>query len=135
MMSTNTTVVLYINRQGGTHSPILCIEVWEIFHWCLEHKIILRICHIPGRFYFLADHHSRLDKPLNREWSLDQTVASCIFQILRFSSVDLFAIGFSHKLPLYVSPVSDNQAFAIEALSMNWNNLHAYAFPPTILIP
>ena len=26
----NTTVVSYINRQGGTHSPNLCIEVWKI---------------------------------------------------------------------------------------------------------
>ena len=35
----------------------------------------------------------------------------------------------------YVSPVLDNHALAIDALSMNWNFLHAYAFPPTILIP
>ena len=36
---------------------------------------------------------------------------------------------------LYVSPVLDNHALAIDALSINWNFLHAYAFPPTILIP
>ena len=34
----------------------------------------------------------------------------------------------------FVSPVLDNQAFALDAFSMNWNSLHAYAFPPTILI-
>ena len=33
------------------------------------------------------------------------------------------------------SPVLDNQAFTIDAFSMNWNYLHAYAFPPTMLIP
>ena len=49
--------------------------------------------------------------------------------------MDLFATRFNHKLPLYVSPVLDNQAFAIAAFSMNWNYLHAYAFPPIILIP
>ena len=33
MISTdNTTVVSYINKQEGTHSPDLCIEVWEILH-------------------------------------------------------------------------------------------------------
>ena len=49
MISTdNTTVVSYINKQGGTHSPNLCIEVWEILHWCLEHDIVLRFHHIPG---------------------------------------------------------------------------------------
>ena len=46
----------------------------------------------------------------------------------------LFATCFNHKLPLYVSPVLDNQAFALDAFSMNWNSRHAYAFPPTILI-
>ena len=33
-----------------------------------------------------------------------------------------------------MSPVLDNQAFALDSFSMNWNSLHAYAFPPTILI-
>ena len=37
MISTdNTTVVSYINKQGGTHSPNLCVEVWKILSWCLE---------------------------------------------------------------------------------------------------
>ena len=40
-----------------------------------------------------------------------------------------------HKLPLYVSPVPDNHALVIDALSMNWNCHHAYAFPLTILSP
>ena len=55
--------------------------------------------------------------------------------MFNYTNLDLFATRFSHKLPLYVSPLLDNQAFAIDAFSMNWNNLHAYAFPPTILIP
>ena len=42
MISTdNTTVVSYINRQGGTHSPNLCVDVWEILHWCLEYNIMI----------------------------------------------------------------------------------------------
>ena len=32
MISTDhTTVVSYINKQGGTHSPNLCVEIWKIF--------------------------------------------------------------------------------------------------------
>ena len=51
MISTdNTTVVSYINKQGGTHSPILCEEVWKIHRWCLEHDILIGVHHIPGRF-------------------------------------------------------------------------------------
>ena len=97
----NMKKVSYISKQGGTHSSNLCVEVWEILHWNLEHNINLRICHIQGKF----------------------------------NNVDLFATRVNHKHPLYVSQVPDNQAFAIDALSMNWNNLHAYAFLPTVWIP
>ena len=136
MISTNNiTVVSYINKQGGTHSPNLCLEVWEILHWSLEHDTVFRICHIPGKFSILADRLSRLDRPRKTEWSLDQSVANSIFQMLNFPNVHLFVTRFNHKLPLCVSPVPDNQALGIDALSMNWNFLHAYAFPPTILLP
>ena len=88
------------NKQGGTHSPNLCIEVWEILHWCLEHDIVIRVCHIPGRFNILADRLSRMDRPLKTEWALDQSVVNSIFQMF---NLDLFATQFNHKLPLYVS--------------------------------
>ena len=136
MISTdNTTVVSYINKQGGTHSPNLCVEVWKILQWCLKHQIIVRIRHIPGKFNALADRLSRIDKVIKTEWALDQSIANSIFQMFNYPSLDLFATRFNHKLPLYVSPVLDNQAFTIDAFSMNLDNLHDYAFPPTILIP
>ena len=50
------------------------------------------------------------------------------FQMFNHSNLDLFATCFGHKLPLYVFPVLENQAFAIDAFSMNWNNVYAYAF-------
>ena len=65
---------------------------------------------------------------------MDQSVANSIFQLLNYPNVDLFATQFNHKLPLYVSAVPDNQALVINALSVNWNCLHAYAFLPIILI-
>ena len=47
MISTdNTTAVSYINKQGGTHSPNLCVEVWKILNWCLEQDIVIRVRHI-----------------------------------------------------------------------------------------
>ena len=76
----NTTVVSYINKQGGIHSPNLNIEVWEILHWCLEHYIVIRVHHIPGKFNILADRLSRLDRPIGTEWALDQLIANSIFQ-------------------------------------------------------
>ena len=41
----------------------------------------------------------------------------------------------NHRLPLYLSPIPDQKALSIDALSMNWNHIHAYAFPPFHLIP
>ena len=57
---------------------------------------------------------------------------------LRLPNAQLPQCGFvcnNHKLPLYVSPVPDNHVLVTDTLSMDWNYLHTYAFPPTILIP
>ena len=42
----------------------------------------------------------------------------------------LFATHLSHKLPLYVSPVPDPNAWDIDALNINWTGITAYAFCP-----
>ena len=52
-----------------------------------------------------------------------------------FPSIDLFATRLNHRLPFYVSPIPDQKALSIDALTMDWNHIHAYAFPPFHLIP
>ena len=101
----NTTVVSYINRQGGTHSPDLCLEVWNMLNWCHQNLISIVVKHIPGKFNILADRLSRISKPITTEWSLKQSVANAIFQMTEFPNIDLFATRLNHKLPLYVSPI------------------------------
>ena len=86
-----TTVVSYIHKQGGTHSSNLCVEVWEILHWCLEHDIMIRLYHIPSNFSILADCLLRMDGPLKTEWALDQLFENSIFQMINYPNVDLFA--------------------------------------------
>ena len=112
-----------------------CCITSAYLHWlchsgerALARGPLVRVRHIPGIFSVLADPLSKMDKPLKTEWAFDQSTANSIFQMLNYPNVDLFATCFSHKLSLYVSPVPDNQALAIDALSMNWNLLHAYAF-------
>ena len=39
----NTTVVAYIRKQGGTRSPDLSVEVWNILNLCLVHNIQLLV--------------------------------------------------------------------------------------------
>ena len=48
--------------------------------------------------------------------------------------VDLFATRLNHKVPLYVSPVPDQNTWDIDALNINWSGLSAYACPPTALL-
>ena len=131
----NTTVVAYLNRQGGTHSQDLCMEVWKTLIWCHQNQINLLIKHIPGKFNVLADRLSRITKPISTEWGLNQSVANAVFRMTQFPNLDLFATRLNHKLPLYVSPIPDQKALSIDALTMNWNHIHGYAFPPFHLIP
>ena len=44
--------------------------------------------------------------------------------------IDMFARFLNKQCPLFVSPFPDNRAWKIDALSFQWENLAAYAFPP-----
>ena len=69
----NSTVVSYINKQGGTHSPTLLRLKVELLLWLdmLEaQNIIVRARHIPGCLNVIADHLSRPNQPISTEWSL-----------------------------------------------------------------
>ena len=100
ILTDNTTVVSYINKQGGTHTPNLYVKVRKILHWCLEYDIVIRVRHIPGKLNILADRLSRLDISLKTEWALDQSVANSIFQMLNYPNVNLFAKRFNKQNPI-----------------------------------
>lgn len=48
--------------------------------------------------------------------------------------MDLFATSINTKCPCFVSWHPDRFAYAVDAFSLFWNDLHFYAFPPFILI-
>ena len=100
----NSTVVAYINKQGGTHSAEMCILMWKIMTWC---------------------HHYHI---MNVMADLSQS------NQVQSTHVDLFATHLNHKPPLYESPVPDPKAWDIDALNINWLGLTAYAYPPTALL-
>ena len=68
------------------------------------------------------------------EWSLHPEVFKAICSRWHQPQVDLFAIRFNNKLPQFVSPVPDPQAWAVDALSLSWENLDPYAFPPAAIL-
>ena len=130
-----TTVVSYILKQGGTHSTSLFRESLLLFEECQSLDVTVLAKHLPGRLNVLADGLSRRHQILPSEWTLQQEVVSQIFWVLGQPMVALFATRHNHRLPLYVSPVLDPAAWAVDALSLDWHRLEAYAFPPFILIP
>ena len=130
----NSTVVAYINKQGGTRSAEMCALLWKIMTWCHHYHITLKARHIPGCLNVMADLLSRSNQVQSTEWSLHPQVFKQICQKWFTPHVDLFATHLNHKLPLYISPVPDPNAWDIDALNINWTNLTAYAYPPTALL-
>ena len=130
----NSTVVAYINKQGGTHSAEMCALLWKIMTWCHHYHITLKARHIPGCLNVMADLLSRSNQVQSTEWSLHPQVFKQICRKWFTPHVDLFATHLNHKLPLYVSPIPDPRAWNIDALNINWTNLTAYAYPPTALL-
>ena len=133
--SDNTSVVAYINKQGGTRLAELCALMWRILTWCNQNNVTLRARYIPGSLNVIADGLSRRNQIQSTEWSLSPQIFRQIFKLWESPQVDLFATSLNTKLPLYVSPIPDPQALAVDALNIPWENLVAYAFPPTALLP
>ena len=130
----NSTVVAYINKQGGTHSAEMCALLWRIMTWCHHSHITLKDRHIPGCLNVMTDLLSRSDQVQSTEWSLHPQVFKQICQSWFTPHVDLFTTYLKHKLPLYVSSIPDPKAWHIDALNINWTGLTAYAYPPMALL-
>ena len=132
--SDNSTVVSYINKEGGTHSFEMCALMWRILAWSNAREIHIRARHIPGNLNVIADSLSRRDRAIQTEWSLHPQVFREICQVWHKPMVDLFATNLNAKLPTYVSPVPDDKAWQIDALNISWEALDAYAFCPVAIL-
>ncbi|XP_045212562.2 uncharacterized protein LOC123563664 [Mercenaria mercenaria] len=130
----NTTVVQWINRQGGTKSVALWNLTWKLWSLALKNKICLKASYIAGKKNVLADRLSRYSVK-QTEWSLDQTVVSKIFTLWGHPLIDLFATFENKKTPVFCSWIPHQQSFSGDALSIAWQNIFAYAFPPVHLVP
>ena len=50
-----STVVAYLNKQGGTHSLEMCLMIWRLMAYCHPRAILLRARHIQGCLNVIAD--------------------------------------------------------------------------------
>ncbi|XP_064415368.1 mitochondrial import receptor subunit TOM5 homolog isoform X4 [Latimeria chalumnae] len=129
-----TTVVSYINKQGGTKSPSLCQETELLWNWALSHQVRLRAVHLAGKDNILADAVSR-DLVDPHEWLLHQAVAADTFARWGEPIVDLFASAANTKVPKFWFRRDEPQALSSDALSNRWPAGLLYAFPPIPLFP
>ena len=129
----STTVVSYINKEGGMRSGPLCALLWRILTWCTKKQVTLKARHIPGRLNMVADKLSRLGQTIQTEWSLLPEVFQTLCSRWHRPQIDQFATRFN-KLPQFVSPVPDPLATAVDALTLPWEDLDAYAFPPMAIL-
>ena len=111
----------------------LCALLWRIMTWCTKNQVTLRARHIPGHLNVAADKLSRLGQIIQTEWSLHPQIFQAVCNRWHRPQIDLFATRYN-KLVQFVSPVPDPQAWAIDVLSMSWENLDPYAFPPTAIL-
>ena len=111
----NSTVVSYINKQGGAHSPTLLRLTVELLLWLEAQNIIVQARHIPGCLNVIADH-------------------CCIFRVWGTPEVDMFATLSNSHLPRFMSPIPEPRALAVDALSQDWQGRSMYMFPPFPLL-
>ncbi len=136
VMSDNQCAVSYIREQGGSHSSQCNAVARNIWLWAWQRNLWLTCAHIPGVSNDVADRASRHFR-LETEWQLAPDVFLAIKHCFPQVAIDtdLFATRNNAQLDRYIAWKPDPHAFAIDALSISWTELQAYAFPPFSLIP
>ena len=133
-MCDNSTVVAYVNKQGGTVSRPLCLLTSRLLRWTESFDVHLEARYLPGESNVLADVLSCRGQVVGTEWSLHPQVARALLRTWGNPSIDLFATCLNAKLPLYCSLVPDPQAVFEDAFRHPWDDLDLYAFPPFALV-
>ncbi|XP_076746637.1 uncharacterized protein LOC112431703 [Maylandia zebra] len=129
----NSTVVSYINRQGGTRSLPLLQLSRSLLLWCSVHFLTLRATHVPGHLNLGPDLLSR-GGPLVREWRLHPSIVAQIWDLFGEAQIDLFASRVNAHCPLYFSIIDHDAPLGLDALAHQWPDVLLYAFPPVEMI-
>ena len=124
----NVTVVTYINKLGGTQSPVLCQLVLTIWDWCIQKNIFLLAEYLPGKDNVAADQESRSMKD-RCDWMLNPQVFDQINQHLSPLEIDLFASHLTKQLPSFYSLRPDPEAQATDEFNQDWSQMKGYANP------
>jgi len=134
MVSDNITAVAHVQKQGGTHSWILYKKTIALFQLADSLQVTLRARWMPGKDLIEVDSLSRMNQVMEAEWSLQEVVCRRLFLLFPEVKIDMFATYANKRLPVFISPCPDPRALEVDAFSISWEGLMAYAFPPIRLI-
>ena len=115
--------VAYIRKQGGTHSQALFHKTLELFKILDQFVITLIPTRLPGARNVTADALSRLSQPSPTEWRLQTETLNKLFYAFGTPLIDMFATAENKVTPIFVSPYPDDRAWAVDALSLSWDDL------------
>nr|XP_014344483.1 PREDICTED: uncharacterized protein LOC106703684 [Latimeria chalumnae] len=130
----NITTIAYINKQGGTKSPLMLKEAIQVLCWADRNLKNLSTVFLTGKLNAKADWFSR-QQIHPGEWSLHPTGFHSICDLWGRPTMDLFASKVNAKIPRYFARFWDTTAVVTDAFSVHWDFHLAYAFPPWPLIP
>ena len=131
--SDSSTVVAYINNQGGTTSARLCNLSLELWEFCIKRNLSISAVHLPGIKNTRADYLSRLENN-DHSYSLSNEYFELLSDNLSFPlTVDCFASRLNFKLKKFFSRYPDPLCSYVNAFSVKWID-HVYLFPPLPLI-
>ena len=98
----NVTAVTYINKMGGTGSPILSSLAFELWTWCLQRQTSIIARHIPGTQNLQADQGSCTIVD-HSDWKFKPEIFQYIQRLWGPPEIDLFASRLSYQIPRYAS--------------------------------
>ena len=99
----NTTVVSYINKEGGMRSGPLGSLLWRILTWCTRNQVTPKAQHIPGLLSVVADKQAIWARPdhLNSGLSFRRSSKQYMQQVALASNRPM-GHRLNNKLPLYL---------------------------------
>ena len=129
IQSDSSTVVAYINNQGGTTSARLCDLALDFWDFCIHRNISISALHLPGVKNSRADSLSRLENS-EHSYSLSQSFFELLAENLSFPlKIDCFASRLNFKLEKFFSRFPEPLSSWIDAFSVRWTD-NLYLFPP-----
>ena len=121
-------------QRRGARSRTLSFMATKLLAWCVKRQVSLTAKFFPGKLNVLADSLSRKGQIIHTEWTLHRGTLSQIFHFWEVPHIDLFATRLNNQLPTFVSPFHNPLAWAVDAMSLSWEGMLAYAFLPIPLL-